>query len=280
MLIPLERLLIDAESILGRGRDLAALRRGILTVAAIPTVAATLLPAVLSEFCRAYPGISVRVRDDVAANFVDLVRSGDVDLGIGGQFPHDNTIFVQELFADPICLFAPADHPVARKRSISLREVVALDVIMPGRNLSVRSTLEISTAAAGSGGSADLRDEPLFDGRGDGECRARRVDPAAYRLDVLSVAQRSVRAARQSGDGTPHGHRHQGGPSAGAGSGTIPGDSQETDVALFRVARTVESDPALTASTVGVICQAVSPSRAGPRLQTPAATSSAISSGV
>jgi LysR family transcriptional regulator, carnitine catabolism transcriptional activator len=142
ILIPLERLLIDAESILGRGRDLAALRRGILTVAALPTMAATLLPAVLSEFCQAYPGISVRVRDDVAANFIDLVRSGDVDLGIGGQVPHDNAIFMQDLFADPICLFAPADHPVARKRSISLREAVALDVIMPGRNLSVRATLE------------------------------------------------------------------------------------------------------------------------------------------
>src|SRR5262245_45143532 len=64
MLLPLERLLIDAESIMGRGRDLATLRRGVLTVAAVPTVASALLPPVLREFCAAYPGITVRVRDD------------------------------------------------------------------------------------------------------------------------------------------------------------------------------------------------------------------------
>lgn len=142
MLIPLERLLIDAESIMGRGRELATLRRGLLTVAAVPTVAATLLPRVLREFGDAYPGITVRVKDDVAANFIDLVRAGDVDVGIGGQIPHDLTIATEDLFADPICVFAPLQHPLAKKRRVTLRDVVSHDVIMPSRALSIRATLE------------------------------------------------------------------------------------------------------------------------------------------
>jgi len=142
LLIPLERLLIDVESIMGRGRDLATLRRGILTIAAVPTVAATLLPRVLREFGEAYPGISVRVRDDVAANFIDLVRAGDVDVGIGGHIPHDHTIAMQDLFADPICVFAPLSHPLAKKRRVTLTDVVSYEVIMPSRTLSLRATLE------------------------------------------------------------------------------------------------------------------------------------------
>ncbi|MGE0359824.1 MAG: LysR family transcriptional regulator [Vicinamibacterales bacterium] len=142
MLIPLERLMIDAEAILGRGRDLATLRRGILTVAAVPTVAATLLPPVLREFGAAFPGISVRVRDDVAANFIDLVRAADVDLGIGGHIACDPTITSLDLFADPICVFAPLRHPLATRRRVTLRDVIAHDVIMPSRALSIRATVE------------------------------------------------------------------------------------------------------------------------------------------
>ncbi len=142
MLLPLERLLMDAEAILGRGHDLLHLRRGILAIAAVPTVAAAILPPVLREFREAYPAITVRVRDDVAANFQDLVRSGDVDVGIGGHLPHDHTIATEDLFADPICVFAPHGHPLARKRRVTLRDVVGHDVIMPSRLLSVRATLE------------------------------------------------------------------------------------------------------------------------------------------
>lgn len=142
MLLPLERLLIDVEAIMGRGRDLATLRRGILTVAAVPTVAAALLPQALRDFAAAYPGITVRVRDDVAANFIDLVRSGAVDIGIGGQLPHDQTIATQDLFADPICVFAPARHRLARKRQVTLRDVVDEPLILPSCALSIRATLD------------------------------------------------------------------------------------------------------------------------------------------
>jgi DNA-binding transcriptional LysR family regulator len=142
MLLPLERLLIDAESIVDRGRDLAALRRGILTVAVVPTVAAALLPQVLREFAASYPGITVRVRDDVAANFVDLVRAGAVDFGIGGQIAHDATIATQNLFADPLCLFAPVGHRLAAKRRVSLHDLVDDPVILPSHAVSIRATLE------------------------------------------------------------------------------------------------------------------------------------------
>ena len=73
----------------------------------------------------------MRVRDDVAANFIDLIRSGDVDVGIGAQIPHESAIFMEDLFADPICVFAHASHPLATKRTATLRDVVAHDVVLP-----------------------------------------------------------------------------------------------------------------------------------------------------
>jgi len=77
ILVSLERILVEVEGVTNAGHDLATLRRGVVTVAAVPSVAATLLPPALGEFSKSYPGIRIRFRDDVAMNFVDLVSGGE-----------------------------------------------------------------------------------------------------------------------------------------------------------------------------------------------------------
>src|SRR5690242_18453769 len=44
LVAPLERISLDVDSIVRHARDLAATRRGVVTVAALPSVAASLLP--------------------------------------------------------------------------------------------------------------------------------------------------------------------------------------------------------------------------------------------
>jgi DNA-binding transcriptional LysR family regulator len=140
LLAPLERLLVDAESIMGMGRDFAGLRRGIVTVAAAPTLAATLLPAALGEFCQSYPGIVVRLRDSVG-NLLDLVRSGEVDFGVGGEMQRDRAVSVEQLYVEPMCVFAPMNHPLAKRRKVTLAQVAEFPTILPQRFSSLRAIL-------------------------------------------------------------------------------------------------------------------------------------------
>jgi LysR family transcriptional regulator, carnitine catabolism transcriptional activator len=141
LLIPIERVLIDIESIMSHSRDLAGLRRGIVTVVAVPSLAATLLPLALCEFSQAYPGVAVRLRDSVG-NLVNMVKDGDADFGIGGTIQRDPAVTTQDLYTEPICVFAPMSHPVAQKQTITLSELVEHPVIVPQEQSSLRMILE------------------------------------------------------------------------------------------------------------------------------------------
>jgi len=141
LLVPLERILTDVESIMTSSRDLAELRRGIVTVAAVPSLAATLLPRALCDFSRAYPGVSVRLKDSVG-NLIELVRQGEVDFGVGGAIQRDRSVATQDLYTEPICVFAPMNHPLASKRTITLRELVEHPAILPQKHSSLRNILE------------------------------------------------------------------------------------------------------------------------------------------
>src|ERR1700722_13446071 len=106
---PIERILVDIESIMSHGPELAGLRRGMVTVLAVPSLAATLLPLALCEFSRAYPGVSIRVRDSVG-NLMEMIKDGDADFGIGGTIQRDSAVTTEDLFSEPICVFAPIKH--------------------------------------------------------------------------------------------------------------------------------------------------------------------------
>jgi LysR family transcriptional regulator, carnitine catabolism transcriptional activator len=142
LLLPLERILIDVESVMSATHDLRGLRRGLVTVAAMPSIAAKLLPLAISDLSESYPGVLVRMRDVVAGNMVQLVKAGEVDFGIGSQLRDDKDIITRHLFTEQICVFARKKHPLARKRSISLRELTDYPVILTEKDTSVRLILE------------------------------------------------------------------------------------------------------------------------------------------
>ena len=77
-----QRLLEDWERSLDDVRNLFALRRGKLDIAAVPTFASSLLPNVLAEFHRCFPDINISVHDVITESVVEMVRQNRVELGI------------------------------------------------------------------------------------------------------------------------------------------------------------------------------------------------------
>lgn len=141
LLIPLECVLNDIESVMSSTRDVSRLNSAIVTVAAVPSVAASLLPYALRDFCRAYPTVSVHLKDSTG-NLAELVKQGEVDFGVGGPFQQDSSINTETLYREPICMFAPKEHPLAGKPTITLRELVTHPLILPQRNSDLRDILE------------------------------------------------------------------------------------------------------------------------------------------
>ncbi len=139
---PFQRLLEDAEAIVHNAKDLSSARVGTVTVAALPTVAATILPAVLGRFQRTHPQVRVLVQDVVAEKVREALLKRHADIGIGTIRGKSGELLARPLFHDRLVIFAPHNHPLVTRREVSLREVSTYPLILPSRDSSVRESVD------------------------------------------------------------------------------------------------------------------------------------------
>ena len=111
-----ERILRDVDS-LGAGlRDLAALRRGRVSLAVTPTLGEILLPPVLRRFGKLHPQVRVVIDDCSPDQFVSRVVGEHVDLGLGTPERAAADVDTGKLLGDHLALVCRQDHPLARRR--------------------------------------------------------------------------------------------------------------------------------------------------------------------
>lgn len=144
MLGPLERILIDTETVISHTRDLAGLRRGFVSLAVLPSIAAGLLPTVLEEFTRKHPAIPVQIKDVVAERVLEAVKKEEVDFGIGTRVMPDRELKITQLFTDRLSAFAPKNHPLTKRSRITLKELTQHPLILTSKDSSVREIFELT----------------------------------------------------------------------------------------------------------------------------------------
>jgi LysR family transcriptional regulator, carnitine catabolism transcriptional activator len=121
-----ERLLDDFASAVAAVADLAARRRGRVAVAALPSVAAELLPRAIALMRVHHPDITVALRDDVAEHIPARVRSGKVDFGLGAIDGVDADIFGSPLINDELIAVLPRQHPLANAKTTAVKTTSAV----------------------------------------------------------------------------------------------------------------------------------------------------------
>ncbi|KAA6456415.1 LysR family transcriptional regulator [Acidobacteria bacterium AB60] len=148
MLGPLQRLVLDAEAIVGYARDITAVRTGSIAIAALPSIAADLLPRAMRAFLRANAEVRLSVHDVVADRVREMVAARTVDFGLGTASRQDRDIRATPLYEDRLAAFAPSNHALAKHREISLKELAEHVLILPNRESSVRRMVEAAVARA------------------------------------------------------------------------------------------------------------------------------------
>jgi len=139
---PLQRLFNDAQVIVEHTRDLSSRSTGLVTIAALPTVCAGVLPDLIRSFGRTYPGIRIQIADVIAERVREAVLKREVDLGIGTRHGRDAELRATPLFSDRLVFFLPPGHSLTKRAAITLREAIAFDLILPARDSSVREMVE------------------------------------------------------------------------------------------------------------------------------------------
>jgi len=85
LLPPFERALQDFDAAVGSARDIATQARGIVRLAALPSVAAGILPDAILQFRQQRPNVMFDLRDVIAGQVLTLVQSEQVDFGVMGE---------------------------------------------------------------------------------------------------------------------------------------------------------------------------------------------------
>ena len=122
---------------------------GMLRLAASTTPGEYLVPQLLAAFRGQYPGVEAEVRVSDTANVVQLVLSGECDLGFIGAPVEQPGLVLERLAADEVVLAVYPEHPFARRERVSWEEVIAQPLIVREEGSGTRHTVEQALAAQG-----------------------------------------------------------------------------------------------------------------------------------
>jgi len=139
---PARRLLADLEALAVDLGDRVALRKGRVSVAALPSLAAGWLPGLFSEYRRAHPGVDLELHDTLSDQCLELVRSGRADFALAATGPESAEWATEVLCRDRFHLVCRGDHPLARKASVRAKDLAAYPFVHFTRSSSVRQHLE------------------------------------------------------------------------------------------------------------------------------------------
>lgn len=125
-----DRILADVDHAVTGLRDLVAKRRGRVTVAAPPVLAASLIPAAMARFAAAYPAVDVRLLDVLTGEILHAVRSGEADLGVGTFRNTEPEVQLDPLYEDHLVAVIPVSSPLAGKRRLVWKDLRAARLVM------------------------------------------------------------------------------------------------------------------------------------------------------
>jgi DNA-binding transcriptional LysR family regulator len=154
-----EALVRHAEAILARLGEaeaeldaIAGVRGGRLRLSAFESAAASLMPLAIASFRAAHPGVELSLIMAEGEDSEPLLKSGELDLVLGFDSrvrPQVDGLARQHLLSDPMFLVLPADHALARKRSLRLADLADDPWIGGATDCECNRLISRACAAAG-----------------------------------------------------------------------------------------------------------------------------------
>ncbi|MEH6343449.1 MAG: LysR family transcriptional regulator [Bermanella sp.] len=124
-----QRLLSDWDNALSDLNNRFALRTGRITVAAMPSFAANLLPIALKEFKTQHGQVKVALHDVIAEEVVRMVRSGKAELGVSFDPGVHEDLKFTPLFNDHFVAVLPKDHELAQQKQVDVKQLLESDLL-------------------------------------------------------------------------------------------------------------------------------------------------------
>jgi DNA-binding transcriptional LysR family regulator len=103
--------------------DLSSMHRGKIVVGSLPITGSHIWPQVLPAFNKAYPNIEISLVEDTTARLEELTALGKTDISLLTYPISNSALSAEPILREAITLAVPANHPFAKRSSVSIREL-------------------------------------------------------------------------------------------------------------------------------------------------------------
>ena len=118
-------------------------KQGTVMLATVSSVASTLLPEILSNFCQLRPDVSVSIQDGFSEETLERVLHGTVDLALTAVHSEIAGLVMEPIAADRfLCIYRP-DHRFARMPRIAWPDLQDEPVIAFDRRSSIHLQIDV-----------------------------------------------------------------------------------------------------------------------------------------
>jgi DNA-binding transcriptional LysR family regulator len=99
--------------------------KGRLTIGGSTIPGGYILPRLIGDFAKDYPGVRVALRVADTAAILAAIADGQVELGLVGATADDGQFQQAPLLGDQLCLVVPKTHRWAARQTVTIQEMLA-----------------------------------------------------------------------------------------------------------------------------------------------------------
>jgi len=141
------RLLSDLASALTEIRETGKAERGDVSIACVPTVGVQYLPRVIQEYSARHPNNRIKILDHASAGVAEAVLRREAEFGINIGGPHHPELASVPLLEDRFVLICRDDHPLAKRKKLSWKQLEPHPLIFVGAVSGNRPLLDSALEA-------------------------------------------------------------------------------------------------------------------------------------
>jgi len=104
---------------------------GEVTIGSFPSLAMRFMPSLIGEFRKAYPDVTIKLKEDVHPGIMRMLATGEADFVLCSRQPGLEYEWIP-LRSDQMCCVLPYGHPLAGGSSIVPMQLMGEDLIVPG----------------------------------------------------------------------------------------------------------------------------------------------------
>ncbi len=137
-----QRPMADLEEAYRSMLDLAAVRRGVIVIGALPSTSLTLVPPALGMLRKRHPKLEIRVVEAHNDELIAMLRTNQIEFALATLLTQAPDLSFTPLIADSFFAVFQPDHPASASESLHWHDLLPFDLILLSQGSSARQQFD------------------------------------------------------------------------------------------------------------------------------------------